>query len=321
MKRFVPALALGLLAVSSCLAQAADIKIGAIYLDSQGFYAGVRKGVQDEAASQGKKIELLETNASGDVSKESAFIDTLLAANVNAIVLSAVSADGSVQAVRRAYRAHIPVVCYNTCINPTSMKKYVAAYAVGDPFTFGERLGDAAASYFESVGNKSPTFAVLNCEFVEVCVERRKGFEKGLMGRLPGAKIIANQQGTIIDQAMAVGQTVLTANPNLDAFFGESGGATLGAVKAVRSERRVGKTVVFGSDMTSDIAQELVSHEVLKGEVDVSGKAIGHAALKAALLALQGQEAAATVIPVPIDLYTTPAQATVWLDSHKDGLP
>jgi ABC-type sugar transport system substrate-binding protein len=321
MKRFIPALAFGLLAFSACLAQAADMKIGAIYLDSQGFYAGVRKGVQDEAASQGQKIELLETNASGDVSKESAFVDTLIAANVNAIILSAVSANGSVQAVRRAYRAHIPVVCYNTCIDPSGMKKYVAAYAVGDPFTFGERLGDAAARYFDGLGNKNPTFAVLNCEFVEVCVQRRKGFEKALMARLPGAKIVSNQEGTVLDKAMSVGQTVLTANPNLDAFFGESGGATLGAVKAVRSQGRVGKTVVFGSDMTVDIAQELVNHQVLKGEVDVSGKAIGRAALKAALLAIQGKEGAATIIPVPIDLYTTPAEATAWLDGHKDGLP
>jgi sugar transport system substrate-binding protein len=321
MKRLIPTLALGLLAISTCIAHAAETKIGAIYLDSQGFYAGVRKGVQDEAASQGKRIDLLETNAGGDVSKESAFVDTLIAANVKAIILSAVSADGSVQAVRRASRANIPVVCYNTCIEPKAMKKYVAAYAVGDPFTFGERLGGAAADYFESAGNKSPTFAVLNCEFVEVCVQRRKGFEKALMGRLPGAKIVSNQEGTVLDKAMSVGQTVLTANPNLDAFFGESGGATLGAVKAVRSQGRVGKTVVFGSDMTSDIARELVSHEVLKGEVDVSGKAIGRAAFKASLLALQGKEGAATLIPVPIDLYTTPAEATAWLESHKDGLP
>lgn len=110
MNRLIPTVALGFLAISTCIAQAAETKIGAIYLDSQGFYAGVRKGVQDEAASQGQKIDLLETNAGGDVSKESAFVDTLIAANVKAIILSAVSADGSVQAVRRASRAGIPVV-------------------------------------------------------------------------------------------------------------------------------------------------------------------------------------------------------------------
>jgi simple sugar transport system substrate-binding protein len=321
MKSLLVLLALAMGALSSGAAQAADIKIGAIYLDSQGFYAGVRKGVQTEAAEQGKQINLIETNAQGDVSKESSFVDTTIAANVNAVILSAVSADGSVQAVRRAWRAHIPVVCYNTCINPVSMKKYVAAYAVGDPFVFGEKLGQAAADYFTKAGIKSPTIAVLNCEFVEVCIDRRKGFEKALMGALPGAKIVANQEGTILDKAVAVGENVLSAHPDLDAFFGESGGATLGAVKAVRSQNHVGKTVVFGSDMTTDIAQELIDHKVLKAEVDVSGELIGEAALKAALEAMDGKVSGGQIIPVEIDLYTTPAEATAWLQNHKDGLP
>jgi simple sugar transport system substrate-binding protein len=296
------AVALGALAIGS--ARAADIKIGAIYLDSQGFYAGVRKGVQTEAAAQGKKIDLIETNAQGDVSKESSFVDTLIAANVNAVILSAVSADGSVQAAR-----------------PVSMKKYVAAYAVGDPFVFGEKLGQAAADYFTKAGIKAPTIAVLNCEFVEVCIDRRKGFTKALMAALPGAQIVANQEGTILDKAVSVGENVLSAHPDLSAFFGESGGATLGAVKAVRSQGHVGKTVVFGSDMTTDIAQELVDNTVLKAEVDVSGELIGEAALKAAVEAMDGKVSGGQVIPVQIDLYTTPAEAQAWLQNHKDGLP
>ena len=87
-----------------------DITVGAIYLDTQGYYAGVRQGVQDAAKSTDAKIQLIETNAQGDISKESSFIDTLVARNVDAIILSAVSANGSSRAVRRANEAGIPVI-------------------------------------------------------------------------------------------------------------------------------------------------------------------------------------------------------------------
>jgi hypothetical protein len=53
----------------------------------------------------------------------------------------------------------------------------------------------------------------------------------------------------------------------------------------------------------------------------VSGELIGEAALKAAVEAMDGKVSGGQVIPVQIDLYTTPAEAQAWLQNHKDGLP
>ena len=72
---------------SALFARAADkeMTIGAIYLDTQGYYAGVRQGVQDAAKDSSVQVQLIETNAQGDISKESTFVDTLVARNVDAI--------------------------------------------------------------------------------------------------------------------------------------------------------------------------------------------------------------------------------------------
>ena len=63
---------------SALFARAADkeMTIGAIYLDTQGYYAGVRQGVQDAAKDSSVQVQLIETNAQGDISKESTFVDT-----------------------------------------------------------------------------------------------------------------------------------------------------------------------------------------------------------------------------------------------------
>ena len=98
-----------------------------------------------------------------------------------------------------------------------------------------------------------------------------------LKARVPGAQIVANQEGTVLDKAISVGEKLIISTPDLNAIMGESGGATLGAVKAVRNQNQAGKIAVFGSDMTTEIAQELENNQVLKAVVDISGKKMGNA--------------------------------------------
>lgn len=302
-------------------AKKSQMTIGAVYLDTQGFYAGVKKGVGLEASESGVEVKFVETNTQGDVSKESEFVQTLISSQADAILLSAASAKASVPALRSAHNEGVPVICYNTCIAPEEAGQYVYGYAYGDPTEFGYQTGKAAAEYFKAEKIDSPTIGVLNCEFVEVCVNRRKGFEKALTELVPGYELVANQEGTDPEKSIGVAENILTANPELDAFYGESGGAATGAVKAVQNAGRTGKTVVFGSDMTVDLAKALVDGKILKASIDVSGTAVGRAAMKAAIAAVNGEKPAAVDIPVPIDVYTTADQGNEWLTTHADGIP
>lgn len=306
---------------SAGVAQAEAVKIGAIYMDAQGFYAGVRKGIQDAAKEAGRDLEIIETNAQGDVAKESSFIDSLIASGVQAIITSPVSADGSYRAISRAKDAGIPVVCYNTCLSDADQPGLIAAYAVGDPFEFGNKLGLAAADYFVAEGIAEPKIAVLNCEFVEVCITRREGFEAALKEKLPGYRIVDNQEGAVLDKAVSVASTMLTANPDLDAIFGEAGGATLGAARAIRSQNRVGDVVVFGGDMTTEIATELEQFDVIKAVVDVSGQGLGRLAFDRALKVIGGQAPVEIKAPYEVDLYDASEDGKAWLEAHADGIP
>ncbi|MFV0453012.1 MAG: substrate-binding domain-containing protein [Propioniciclava sp.] len=297
-----------------------NLKIGAIYLDTQGFYAGVKKGVELGAEEAGRTVTFVETNAAADAAKESAFIDTLISSQVDAILLSAVSADASVPALRNASEAGIPVVCYNTCIKDDEAPNYVQAYAYGDPVDFGYATGEAAADFLDSEGKDSARIGVLNCEFVEVCVHRREGFEKALTERDIDYEIVANQEATDPNESIGIAENMLTANPDIDLFYGESGGATLGGVKAVENKGKVGEVHVFGSDMTTELAEALESHDVLKASIDVSGIAVGKAAIGAAIAVIDGEQVEFTM-PVPIDVYSTPEQGADWLETHPDGIP
>ncbi|ADH66805.1 MULTISPECIES: substrate-binding domain-containing protein [Nocardiopsis] len=298
-----------------------DGRIGVVYMDAQGFYAGVREGMQNYADDSGRELQLLELNARGDASEESTFVDVVSSADVDALVLSPVSATASVPAVRLAHESGIPVICYNTCIEDEAAKEYVTSYILGDPHEFGRLLGDAAADHFEDEGVEDPQIGVLNCEFVEVCVQRREGFEEALFARLPDARIVANQEGATIDEAVNVGERLLTAHPDLDAFYGEAGGATMGAVRAVTNRGLAGEVVVFGSDMSTDAARALSDHRILKANVDISGIAVGLLAGETVERIIAGEAPEEFVTEAPIDLYTTPEDGEEWLEEHPDGVP
>lgn len=297
------------------------LTVGVVFPDTQGFYAGVLKGIQDGAAAAGQTVVVLQTNTQDDASKEATFMQTLISAKVDAILSSAISASASVPAIKAAVDAGIPVICYNTCIGTADAQKYVSAYAYGDPTLFGYKLGQAAAAYFKAQNITAPKIGVLNCEFVEVCVNRRQGFEKALTEANLQYTIVTNQQATDAVKSVTVAQDMLTAHPDLNALMGESGGAAIGAVQGVKAANAVGKTVVFGSDMTTDLANALKDFTILKADVDVSGTAVGKAAINAAIAVINGKKYTDINVAVPVDLYTTPDQATAWLTAHADGIP
>ncbi|MEQ3549018.1 substrate-binding domain-containing protein [Pseudonocardia nematodicida] len=298
-----------------------DGRYGVVYLDAQGFYAGVRAGMQQETESRGASPQLLELNAQGDASKESTFVDQVSAAQMDALILSPASETASVPAIELAHESGIPVVCYNTCIEEAAAERFVSAYVLGDPQEFGAMLGAQVARHFRSEGNLEPSIGVVNCEFVEVCIHRREGFERALEADLPGARIVANQQGATIDEAVDVADRILTAHPDLDAFFAQAGGATMGAVRAVQARGRVGQTVVFGGDMSTEAANELVAGDVLKGVVDISGITVGRLAAEAAEQVRSGRNDGYTIVPAPIELFDGPERGQEWLETHPDGLP
>lgn len=298
----------------------AEVRIGALYLDSQGYYGGVKKGVQEAAKASGMNVKLIESSSAGDVAKESSFMQSLVSSGVSAIIMSAVSADGSVAAVKQAAEAGIPVICYNTCVNDAAQEKYVTAYILGDPIQFGKLAGDYAADFYQKKGIDNPQFGVLNCEQYEVCQQRMKGFTEALQAKLPNAKIVSDQEGTEADKAISVGEQILTANPSINGMYGQSGGATVGAFKSIGNRDKTGSIFAFGSDMTTDIATALKDGTVLQAVVDISGIEVGTMAFEQAKNAMNGQKPDQRVIPAPVKLYTAD-MAQAWIDSHPDGLP
>ena len=297
-------------------------KIGALYLDAQGFYGGIKKGIEDGAKTDG--LELLGQNSGGDATKEAQFMSTLVSGGVKAIIMSPVSDTASVPIVRQAHDAGIPVVCYNTCIEDDAAKEFVYALVTTDQTQMGYDVGVIAGNYFKDAGITAPTFGILNCDVYLACVQRKDGFKKAVEEILPDVQWVADQAGFEPDKSTSTATTILTATPTLDAFFATTDNGTIGAIQGVIASDRKGETVVFGQDISVQLGQYFVSEpDILIASNGQDAQAMGREAVKQAIRAISGEPVENYLTTIPTQMFQASDIDAVneWLTAHADGIP
>lgn len=266
-------------------------KVAGIVFQEDQFFRLVLFGMRDAAAKGG--AELLEANSDGKPDKEIQFINTYIASNVNAIVISPLSTKASVSALARAKERGIAVVTYNTTVEgdiPTS-------YVESDQVDVGRETGKAAAVYIEKRLSGKAKIAILAymSQAPEQSQMRVEGF-KGEVTRLPGVTIVAEQDAWLAERAVQKAGDILTAHPDLNVIWAANEGGTVGAVMAVKNAGKAGKVVVFGTDTGEQIAEFLLSDDnILQAVTGQRPYEIGSMAVDAALKALRGERVDAKV--------------------------
>ena len=296
------------------------VKVGAIYLDSQGFYGGIQKGIMTAGADEG--VELIGNNSQGDVTKESEFIDQLIAAGVEAVVMSPVSAEASVAAVERLNEAGIPVVCYNTCLSDADSERLIKALVTTSQFDLGLPIGLLAGEWAIKA-EIDLKIGIHNCNRYEACQLRQDGFIAGLEQSGANFEVVNNQEAFAHDKATQIGTDILIANPEINLMWAANEGGTVGAVNAVVAADQIGKTYVMGTDTTSELINMVQQGDVLLAVNSQFPQDMGAGAMRYALKAIKGEAIEQYLQLTPTKIYTTLDRLATakWLVDHADGLP
>jgi ABC-type sugar transport system substrate-binding protein len=299
-----------------------QVTIGALYLDAQGFYGGIKKGIETGAADQ--NIRLLGQNSQGDAARESQFASTLVSSGVKAIIMSPVSATASVPVVREAHEANIPVICYNTCINDDDAKLYVYALVTTDQYALGYDAGVAAGEYFIKKGVAAPRFGILGCDVYEACRQRKAGFKDAVTKAVPGVVWAADQDGYEAGKSTETATNMLTGDAAIDGLFANNENGVIGAMQGVIGTDRLRKVAVFGNDIDPQIAQYMLSNpDTLIATNGQQPQEMGKVAVEMALKAIKGEKNDTYLTNVPTELFTStnPDGINAWLAAHADGIP
>lgn len=257
---------------------------GIMFQDDQ-FFKLVETGMKSEAAKQG--VDLATANSGNSLDKEISLLDTYISRKVDAIVIAPVSAKGSITALKKAHEAGIKIVTYDSAIEAD----FPVASIKTDPSSLGALTGAEARQYIQDKMHGKANIAVVTYMALapEPASKRTSGFTNEVK-KLPGVKIVAQQDAWLAPEAANVVDSILTAHPDVDLIWAANEGGTVGAVTAVRNSGKAGKVVVFGTDISDQIAGFLLANDnILQAVTGQKPLEIGAQALEAALKTVKGE--------------------------------
>jgi erythritol transport system substrate-binding protein len=192
----------------------------------------------------------------GDTNTESNLIDAAITNGAKAIILDPANADGSVGVVRRATEAGIPVFLVNAEINEAgiAIAQLVSNNAQGAALgavTWQSIVGEEA-KYVEFFGNPSDNNAATRSNGYNTVLSQYPGLEKV-------AEEVANWDRT---QGYNRMQSIMQANPEIDAVISGNDEMALGAIAALKEAGRLEGTIIGGFDGSPDAVDAIKAGEM-----------------------------------------------------------
>ncbi len=224
--------------------------------ETAAFRVAETKSIEDEAKNLGVK-KLLHTNANSQLSKQIADIQDMLNQGAQFLIVAPLNSDGLQPALAAAKAKHVPVLTIDRKVNATACSDYVA-FLGSDFVSQGKRAADAM---IKATGGKANVAILLGSSGNNVTTDRTKGFVDEAKTAGPGLKIVAQQTGNFArTDGQKVMETLLRANPNINAVYAENDEMGLGAIVAIAAaNKKPGKDVkVVSIDGTRAAVQAIV---------------------------------------------------------------
>ncbi len=250
------------------------------------FFKLAEAGMKDAAKKAGADL-LLGTSA-GSQDKEITLVETYTSQKVSAIAIAPLSVKASVPALKRAHDAGVKIVTFDNAIEADFPESTIKS----DPILLGRPTGEAARKYIENkLGGKAKIAVITYMSLLpEAASKRNQGFLDEVK-KLPGVQIVAQQDAWLAPNAVTVVESVLTAHPDLDMIWAANEGGTVGSVTAVKNAGKAGKVVVFGTDISEQIADFLLAPDnILQAVTGQKPFEIGTMAIETAAKAARGEK-------------------------------
>jgi simple sugar transport system substrate-binding protein len=166
--------------------------------------------------------------------------------------------------------------------------------------------------------NGKASIAFVTCDSQQVCGSRHAAINSALQGLQ--TQVVADQVALTADQVKSTCEGILTAHPDLDMFINDGLSMTVGCTAAVANLKR--KTVVFGMDITTAIAQDVLAPDnILQATVGQDGLKMGSISMQMAVDSLHSKPVDPANVLIPGKLYSrdNPQEAQAYVNAHPSG--
>lgn len=253
----------------------------------------------ENAAAKAKELgyETKIFDSQNNTALESDHFENAIVSGYQAILFNPTDADGSVVNVQKAKDAGIPVFCMDREINSANA---ATSQILSDSFSGCVAIGKFFVQQLNKKGNYVELLGLVGDNNTWA---RSKGFHS-LVDNYPNLKMVAQQSADFDrNKAMEVMESILQAQPNIDAVFCGNDAMAMGAYQALAGAGKANKVKVFGFDGADDVVGAIKD-----GKVAATGmqfpKVMAQMAAVYADEYLKGKRDFPAKIPVAVELVT-----------------
>ncbi|MBN2455967.1 MAG: D-ribose ABC transporter substrate-binding protein [Sedimentisphaerales bacterium] len=236
-------------------------------------------------------------DSQNDTAKESDHFDNIIAGGYAAILFNPTDADGSIANVKKAKEADIPAFCIDREINSNDV---AVTQILSDNYSGCVELGQ----YFVKKMNKKGKYVeLLGILGDNNTWNRSKGFHS-VVDNYPELKMVAQQTAEFDrTKAMEVLESILQANPEIDAVFCGNDAMAMGAYQAIVAADKADKVMVFGFDGAKDVIDSIHDAKIAATGMQFPRKMARMAAEQADEY-IKGRRDFPQKVPVAVELVT-----------------
>ena len=210
------------------------------------------------AAAEAKKLGYTSkvVASKGDVNTESNIIDTAISNSSAGIILDPANASGSIGNIKRAMAKNIPVFLVNAEINKTG----VALGQLVSNNAQGAALG--ATQWIKAAGTTGNYAELHGLPSDNNAATRSNGYQS-VISQYPDWKKVADQTANWDrTQGQQKTQSILQANPDINAIIAGNDEMALGAIAALKQAGKLDGVTVGGFDGSPDAVDSIKSGEL-----------------------------------------------------------
>ncbi len=247
------------------------------------FWESVHEGARKAAEETGVEIFWNGPEREGDREKQIQIIEDFITQRVSGIVLAPNDSKALVPVVEKIQQQKIPCVIIDSGIDTDKYVSFVATDNYQGGVIAARRMG-------EILSNKGKVIVVKYSPGSASTTSRENGFIETIQKELPNIEIVDTKYGMdTVETALQATEDLLTKNAELDGLFACNESTSVGALRALQSQGRVGKIKMIGFD-----AGKLLIEGVKNGDIDSlvvqNPRKMGYEGVKAVMDKLDGKE-------------------------------
>ncbi len=211
-----------------------------------------------EARQLGYETKIFDSQ--NNTALEADHFENAIASGFQAVLFNPTDANGSVSNVMKAKEAGVPVFCMDREVNSNEA---ATSQILSDSYSGCVAIG----KYFvEQMDKKGRYVEILGLVGDNNTWSRSKGFHS-VVDQYPELKMVAQQSADFDrNKAMEVLESVLQAQPDIDAVFCGNDAMAMGAYQALIAAGKADKVKVFGFDGATEVVSS-----IFEGKIKATG--------------------------------------------------